>query len=58
MRNILWNKSRQTIKDLYSTALEQWDFASSTQLEDAPLILNGTYAKMSNSNIVKTKGNW
>ena len=58
MRNILWNKSRQTIKDLYATALEQWDFASSTQLEDAPLILNGTYAKMSTNNLVKPKGNW
>ena len=58
MRNILWNKSRQMIKDLYSTALEQWDFASTSQMEDAPLILNGTYAKMSDNFKVKTKGNW
>ena len=57
MRNILWNKSRDMIKDLYSTALEQWDFASSSQLEDAQLILNGTYAKISNTK-TKAKGNW
>lgn len=57
MRNILWNKSRDMIKDLYSTALEQWDFASSSQLEDARLIINGTYAKISNTD-TKVKGNW
>jgi len=39
MRNILWNKSRQMIQDLYSTAIEQWDWASTDQLEDAKLIL-------------------
>lgn len=40
MRNILWNKSRQMIQDLYKTALEQWDWASTDQFEEASKILN------------------
>jgi SpoVK/Ycf46/Vps4 family AAA+-type ATPase len=40
MRNILWNKSRPMIQDLYKSALDQWDWASSEQLEDAKLVLN------------------
>lgn len=40
MRNILWNKSRGMIQDLYSTAIEQWDWASSSQLDDAKNILS------------------
>lgn len=42
MRNILWNKSRTMIQDLYKTALDQWDWASSEQFEDAKLIINPT----------------
>lgn len=40
MRNILWNKSRPMIQDLYKTAIDQWDWASTDQLEDAKLVLN------------------
>jgi len=40
VRNILWNKSRPMIQDLYATALEQWDWASTEQFNDAKLILN------------------
>lgn len=40
MRNILWNKSRPMIQDLYKTAIDQWDWASTDQLEDAKNILN------------------
>lgn len=40
MRNILWNKSRPMIQDLYKTALDQWDWASTDQFEDAKLVLN------------------
>jgi SpoVK/Ycf46/Vps4 family AAA+-type ATPase len=40
MKNILWNKSRQMIQDLYKTALEQWDWASTEQLEDAKMVIN------------------
>lgn len=43
MRNILWNKSRQMIIDLYKHALDQWDFASSGQLADAHAIINNSY---------------
>jgi len=44
MRNILWNKSRSLVQQLYSTALEQWDFASAEQLEDAQKIISGNYS--------------
>ena len=39
MKNILWNKSRQMIQDLYVTAVEQWDWASTSQFEDAKMIM-------------------
>jgi SpoVK/Ycf46/Vps4 family AAA+-type ATPase len=42
MRNILWNKNRQMIQDLYSTAIEQWDWASEGQFNDATKIVGGT----------------
>jgi SpoVK/Ycf46/Vps4 family AAA+-type ATPase len=42
MRNILWNKSRQMIQDLYTTAIEQWDWASTEQFNDAKLVIGGT----------------
>jgi hypothetical protein len=42
MRNILWNKSRQMIQDLYATAIEQWDWASTEQFNDAKLVIGGT----------------
>ena len=42
MRNVLWNKSRTMIQDLYKTAIEQWDWASSDQFNDARDILNPT----------------
>lgn len=41
MRNILWNKNRQMIQDLYSTAIEQWDWASTDQFNDAKLVVSG-----------------
>lgn len=50
MRNILWNKSRQMIQDLYATAIEQWDWASNDQLEDAKLILPNRISSSNNSN--------
>lgn len=42
MRNILWNKNRQMIQDLYSTAIEQWDWASTDQFNNAKMVLSGT----------------
>ena len=41
IRNILWNKNRQMIQDLYSNAIEQWDWASTDQFNDARIILSG-----------------
>jgi ATP-dependent 26S proteasome regulatory subunit len=40
MRNILWNKSRPMIQDLYKTAIDQWDWASTNQFNDAKMILS------------------
>jgi SpoVK/Ycf46/Vps4 family AAA+-type ATPase len=42
VRNILWNKSRQMIQDLYATAIEQWDWASTDQFNDAKLVVSGS----------------
>jgi SpoVK/Ycf46/Vps4 family AAA+-type ATPase len=42
MRNILWNKNRQMIQDLYTTAIEQWDWASTDQFNDAKLVVGGS----------------
>lgn len=39
MRNILWNKEREMIKDLYRYAYENWDWASSSQYNDIDDIL-------------------
>jgi len=41
MRNVLWNKNRQMIQDLYSTAVEQWDWASEDQFNDAQSVIGG-----------------
>jgi ATP-dependent 26S proteasome regulatory subunit len=54
MRNILWIKSRQMIVDLYKHAIEQWDFASSSQLNESSDIINGTYGS---SRIINNKTN-
>lgn len=56
VRNILWNKSRQMIQDLYVTAIEQWDWASTEQFEDAKLVLPSNSRPITN-NPVKTKQN-
>lgn len=42
VRNILWNKNRQMIQDLYATAIEQWDWASTDQFNDAKLVVSGS----------------
>jgi len=41
MRNVLWNKNRQMVQELYSTAVEQWDWASEDQFNDAKLVIGG-----------------
>ena len=41
VRNILWNKNRDMIKGMYQYALEQWDWASTEQQNDAKLIITG-----------------
>lgn len=41
MRNILWNKERDMIKELYRYAYENWDWASSFQYNEIDDILHG-----------------
>lgn len=50
IKNILWNKNRDMIQGMYQHALEQWDWASSKQKEDAKYIISGTKAN-SNSEL-------
>lgn len=57
MRNILWNKNRQMIQDLYSTAIEQWDWASEDQFNDAKHVIGGTM-RGSHSSKVETKSSF
>ncbi len=45
MRNILWNKNREMIQDLYNTAIQQWDWASTEQFNDARMILGNNTNK-------------
>jgi len=52
MRNILWNKNRQMVQDLYSIALEQWDWASTEQFEEASSIVGGV---LRNGNTANTE---
>ena len=44
VKNILWNKNRDMIKGMYQHALDQWDWASTKQKEDAKYIISGTKA--------------
>lgn len=39
MRNTIWRKHPDTVKNMYQYALEQWDWASTEQMEDAKIIL-------------------
>jgi AAA+ superfamily predicted ATPase len=45
MRNILWNKERDMIKDLYRYAYENWDWASSFQYNEIDDILENKLSK-------------
>jgi len=58
MRNILWNKNRDAIISLYKSAIEQWDFASSSQLEDASKVISGNYTSRSMVRSTPQKSNW
>ena len=58
MRNILWNKNRDAIISLYKSAIEQWDFASSSQLEDASKVISGNYTSRSMVKSTPQKSNW
>jgi len=53
MRNILWNKERDMIKELYRYAYENWDWASSFQYNEIDDILHG---KVSNPS--PSSNNW
>jgi AAA+ superfamily predicted ATPase len=50
MRNILWNKERDMIKDLYRYAYENWDWASSFQYAEIDDILGNKPASANTDN--------
>jgi ATP-dependent 26S proteasome regulatory subunit len=58
MRNILWNKNRDSIIGLYKSAIEQWDFASSSQLEDASKVISGNYTSRGTAKPTPQKSSW
>lgn len=39
MKNTIWRKHPDVIKGMYEYALQQWDWASTSQMEDAKIIL-------------------
>lgn len=45
MRNRLWLKNREGIQGLYRKAVDEWDWASSKQLENAASVIDGTSEK-------------
>ncbi len=55
MRNILWNKERDMIKELYRYAYENWDWASSFQYNEINDIL-GNGKSLSKDSLWSVKG--
>lgn len=53
-KNILWNKDRQMIKDLYLYAMDNWDWASTAQYNESSDILGRTKANHNTSWSVKS----
>jgi len=45
------------VKDLYSTAIEQWDWASEDQFKDASKVINGSLGQ-SRSNELDAKSSF
>lgn len=44
-KNLIWLKHQDMVRSMYAYALEQWDWASTHQLADAPEVLGRTAAK-------------
>lgn len=42
MKNIIWMKHHETVVSMYKYALEQWDWASTEQMNDAIIMLSKT----------------
>lgn len=42
MKNIIWMKHNETVVSMYKYALEQWDWASTEQMNDAIIMLSKT----------------
>jgi ATP-dependent 26S proteasome regulatory subunit len=41
VKNTIWNKNRDMVRSMYQYALEQWDWASSEQMNEASFVING-----------------
>ena len=50
-KNTIWLKHNSMVTSMYEHALEQWDWASQSQMDDAEIILGKKKPKTSVSNI-------
>jgi len=41
IKNTIWNKHRDMVQSMYQFALEQWDWASTEQYNDASMVISG-----------------
>ena len=41
IKNTIWNKHRDMVQSMYRFALEQWDWASSEQMQEATMVIEG-----------------
>lgn len=48
-KNIIWLKHNDMVMSMYQYALEQWDWASTDQMEDAKLLLSKSSTKSKNN---------
>ena len=45
IKNTIWNRHQDVVKSMYQYAIDNWDWASNSQLEDAKIILGKTSSK-------------
>ena len=41
VKNTIWNKHRDMVQSMYRFALEQWDWASTEQMQEAAMVIEG-----------------
>jgi len=51
IKNIIWMKHHETVVSMYKYALEQWDWASTEQMNDATIILSKTSTQKQSTSV-------